>query len=290
MSQAPVHIESHCLDLHRSDSHSTGPQLVFFHGWDEKIAQFIIDSRLLCFLIRITYGKAKKIIVLAEKFAQQIIDMGIDKNQLIQLTTMFDGDVFNDVKRQRDDDDKIILLFMSRFIIAKGILELLSAFNKIQTYHPEVTLHLIGDGPDKDIIEKKITQLRLQEKVKLPGYLKGKEKAQELVNADIFILPSYSEGCPISLLEAMAAGLPVITTTVGGIPDIITNEKNGVLLLDHTSDAIKKGIEKMLGNVKKRKKMGELNRKVSWKKYESKVVMSKLEKIYSQVSSTVESA
>jgi len=261
--------------------------LVFFHGWEEKSAQFILKNKLLCFLMRMTYGKANKIVVLAEDFAKQLIDMGINKNQIILMSTMFDGSLFDGIEK-KSDDKKTILLFMSRFVTGKGIMELLSAFNKIQKKHPELSLHLVGDGPEKIAIENKIINLNLQENVKLPGYIKGKEKAQELVNADIFILPSHSEGCPVSLLEAMAAGLPLITTAVGGIPDIITDGENGVLLTSHTSDAIEKGIEKMLENKIDRQKMGELNKKIAWGNYESKIVTSKVEKIYKQLS-TVES-
>jgi len=258
--------------------------LIFFHGWEESVAQSILNNDLLCFLMRKTYGKAKKIIVLAEKFTHQLIAMGMDENQLIQLSTMFDGEIFNDIKKQ-SKGNKIILLFMSRFVATKGVFELIDAFNEIQTSYPEVTLHLVGDGPEKSSIEKKISNLSLQDNIKLLGYIEGREKAQELINADIFILPSYSEGCPISLLEAMAAGLPVIATDVGGIPNIITNEKNGVLLTSHSPNIIKKGIVKMLDNKKKRKEIGELNKKISWENYESKLITSRIEKIYKQISS-----
>lgn len=257
--------------------------LVFFHGWKEKSAQIILKNKLLCFFMRMTYGKAKKIVVLAEKFAKQLVDMGIDRNQIILISTMFDGSLFAGIKKQ-SDNNHIILLFMSRFVAGKGIMELLDAFNKIRMLHPELSLHLAGDGSEKIAVEKKISELNLQKNVKLPGYIKGKEKAQELVNADIFILPSYSEGCPISLLEAMAAGLPVITTAVGGIPDIITEGENGILLANHTSSEIERGIKKMLGSEIERRKIGELNKKIAWENYESKFVTSKIEKIYSQVS------
>ena len=257
--------------------------LVFFHGWDERTAKFILNSRILCFLMRATFGKARKILVLAGKFAEQLTDMGVDENRLILFSTLFDGSIFDGVKKQGNENE-IILLFMSRFVAAKGMFELLDAFYKIQMHHPAVTLHLAGDGPERAAVEKKISELGLIGKVKLLGYMRGKEKAQALLNADIFVLPTYyREGCPISLLEAMAAGLPVITTAVAGIPDIVTDEKNGILLTSHTPDAIEHGIEKMLENESTRKKIGELNRKTAWENYESRAVTSKIEQIYRQV-------
>lgn len=254
--------------------------LVYFHGWDEKIARIILNSKTLCFLMRATFGKARKIVVLAGSFAKQLVDMGFDKDRLIISTTMFDGSIFDDVEKQSDENE-IIILFMSRFEAEKGMFELLEAFYKVQIHQPLVKLHLAGDGPERATIEKKISELGLQENVKLLGYLGGKEKAQALLDADIFILPSYyPEGCPIALLEAMGAGLPIITTPVGGIPDIVSDGKNGILLTSHTPDAIEHGIEKMLENESTRKEIGELNRKTAWENYESRAVTSKIEQIY----------
>lgn len=261
----------------------TPKSLVFFHGWDEKVADFILDSKILCFLMRITYGKAEKIIILAGKFAKPLVEMGIDKDRLVVFPTMFDGSIFEGVEKKQNKN-QLILLFMSRFVTAKGMIELLEAFYKLPMYQPPIILHLVGDGPEKTAVEKKIIELGLQEKVKLPGYIKGKEKAKALLNADVFVFPSYyREGCPIALLEAMAAGLPLITTTVGGIPDIVIDGKNGVLLTSHTPDAIKEGIEKMLENKNKLREIGKFNKKTAWENYEANIVTSKLEQIYQQV-------
>ena len=261
--------------------------LVYFHGWEEELAEFILKSKILCWLMRASFGKAKKVVVLAGSFAKQLVDMGFEEERIISFYTMFDGSIFDDVEKQKDKHE-IIILFMSRFVAAKGMFELLDAFYKVQLHQPDVTLHLAGDGPEKVAVEKKISELGLQDNVKLLGYTLGKEKAQVLLNADIFILPTYyPEGCPISLLEAMAAGLPVITTAVGGIPDAVYDGKNGVLLKSHSPDAIAAGIEKMLESEKNRIEIGALNKKIAWEKYEAKVVTDKIEQIYTQVASEI---
>lgn len=265
------------------NSIKTNKTLVFFHGWDEKIAYSIQKRKILCLLMQITFGKANKIIVLAGKFSKQLADMGIDKDKIIIFPTMFDGSIFDDIDRQNHQDQTVIL-FMSRFVARKGMFELLDAFNQIQTNRPNIVLHFVGDGPERKALESKICSLGLQEKVKLLGYLQGKEKAQALMNADIFIFPSYyREGCPISLLEAMAAGLPLITTDVGGIPDIITNGENGILLTSHDPNVIKDNMEKMLENPNQYKEIGAFNKKFAWKNYESRIVTSRLETVYEQI-------
>jgi glycosyltransferase involved in cell wall biosynthesis len=100
---------------------------------------------------------------------------------------------------------------------------------------PDARLILAGEGPEQDKIRSWIDRHGMSYRVKLPGYLHGEAKAQVLRGANMFVFTTYyGEGCPISLLEAMPAGLPVITTPVGGIPDIFIDGENGILI-DHVS-------------------------------------------------------
>ena len=116
----------------------------------------------------------------------------------------------------------------------------------------------------------------IQDKVSFPGYLVGNEKVENLLASDVFVFPSFSEGCPVALLEAMGAGLPVITTPVGGIPDIFIDGKNGVLLKSVEPEDIAEAIERLLSNEELCRVTGEHNRREAWEKYEARIVCKKI--------------
>jgi glycosyltransferase involved in cell wall biosynthesis len=103
-----------------------------------------------------------------------------------------------------------------------------------------------------------------------------------LNGAHIFTFPTYyGEGCPVSLLEAMAASMAIITTPVGGIPDIIEHNKNGILLdVKVTTENVKNAIETLLNSPGTIRDMGEINRIEAWEKYEAPVVTRYFENIY----------
>ena len=89
----------------------------------------------------------------------------------------------------------------------------------------------------------------LADRVRFPGYLRGKEKTQVLLNSDLFVFPTYhGEGCPVSLLEAMAAGLPVVATRVNGVPEIIEDGKNGILVDPGNAPALPAAIQRISDN------------------------------------------
>ena len=107
---------------------------------------------------------------------------------------------------------------------------------------------------------------------------------QLFADADVFVFPSYhGEGCPVSLLEAMAAGLPIISTDVGGISDIFINGQNGILLREVSPDELIAAIFRMLEDDELRRSAGQLNREIAWKRYEGAIVSRRIEQLYEQV-------
>ncbi len=114
------------------------------------------------------------------------------------------------------------------------------------------------------------------------GRLAGEEKYNYFRNSDIFILPSFAEGLPIAILEAMASSLPIISSTVGGIPDLI-KKQNGILIPPGDSQALSDAIITLIRDKELRKKMGEENRYKIEKKYTLSNVISKLNHIYKHI-------
>jgi glycosyltransferase involved in cell wall biosynthesis len=173
---------------------------------------------------------------------------------------------------------------MSRFVAEKGIHELLQAFVRLAEEFPGLRLVLLGDGPERPALEARAQEAGLAERVDFAGYVRGHEKAQALVDADIFVFPTfYGEGCPVVLLEAMAAGLPVITHGAGGIPDVFEDGRNGILLSTVTDESVADAVRRMLTAPEDRSAIGAHNRREAWAKYEAGVVSGQMLAAYQEL-------
>lgn len=121
------------------------------------------------------------------------------------------------------------ILFAATLYQEKGYIDLIDAFAIIHDRHPEWKLLIAGNG-NQELGRKRVEQYGLLDKVFFLGWIKDKEKDSIFRGASIFCLPSYAEGFPMAILDAWAYGLPVITTPVGGIPDVVVNGINGILI------------------------------------------------------------
>ncbi len=133
-------------------------------------------------------------------------------------------------------------LFLGLIDNNKGVWFLLEVLHehKRELLHKAI-FYIGGNGQTKEL-ERKIAEYDLGEMVKFIGWIDGEEKQKQLSNADIYILPSYNEGLPISILEAMSYSLPILSTTVGGIPEIVSNE-NGRLITPGNKEQLWSAIE-----------------------------------------------
>jgi N-acetyl-alpha-D-glucosaminyl L-malate synthase BshA len=125
-------------------------------------------------------------------------------------------------------EEKRQLIHVSNFRPIKRVSDLVTAFAQIADKVPDVELLLIGDGPTRPEVDRLIRKFELNSRVKCPGF--KRDVFQYLRCAHAFCLSSELEGAPLSLLEAMSCGLPVVTTAVGGIPEIVQDGKNGLLV------------------------------------------------------------
>jgi glycosyltransferase involved in cell wall biosynthesis len=136
-----------------------------------------------------------------------------------------------ELRRQlRLDDTTRVLLSVGRLSREKGHADLIQALPKIVELAGKMPLRLVivGEGPERPRIEKLCRNLRLTDAVTLTGQQEDINRYYSM--ADVFLLPSHSEGCPNVLLEAMAAGVPVVVTEVGGIPELVTNGRDAILV------------------------------------------------------------
>jgi len=132
------------------------------------------------------------------------------------------------------------ILFLGVLIQRKGVEDLLRAFAKAK---PEKwRLVLAGSGPEEESLKKLAENLGIGDRIDFSGWIDGQRKRELLESSQILVLPSYNEGLPIAILEAMSFGLPVISTTVGDIPACIRNGENGILVSPGDTDALARAL------------------------------------------------
>jgi glycosyltransferase involved in cell wall biosynthesis len=122
------------------------------------------------------------------------------------------------------------ILFVGRLVPVKGVSLLLDAFARVAQIHLDARLTIIGDGVERAHLERRCRSLGISSRVDFTGYLNQQEVAEQLKNADLFVLPSYAEGLPVVLMEAMAGGVPVIATRIAGIPELVQDGVTGRLV------------------------------------------------------------
>ena len=255
--------------------------IVSFHGWDEPVERRIENSRILLSIFRYLFGYATHTLVLAEAFRDWLVNVaGFNAARVQIFTTMFDDAEFREVRDVLTHDDNCVL-FLSRLVREKGIYELIDAFLLLAPDYPELKLVIAGNGPEEARLQDYITKAGIGDRVSFTGYVRGADKVRILKAAGLFVFPTYyGEGCPVSLLEAMAAGLPLVTTRAGGIPHIVREPENGLLLGKVTPQDVATAMRRLLDNRQLRETIRSTNMREAWERYSAPVVTQLFENLY----------
>lgn len=169
----------------------------------------------------------------------------------------------NDKNNYSLESNKIV--FLGRLEEAKGVFDLIEAAKKICKQNNEVEFILAGNK-NEDKIKSIISYNNLTERIKLTGWIGSEEIDKLLKETMIFILPSYNEGMPMSILEAMSYGIPIISTNVGGIPELVKSE-NGILINPGDIEELEKAIEVLIKDEKMRLEISKSNYNIIINRY-----------------------
>ena len=228
--------------------------------------------------IKKTFAKTEKVIVLSESW-KEFFKTIVDENKIAVL--------YNSVnvpnKIDRNELNKVPTgLFLGRIGERKGAYDLIETVKNIKNEGIKIKILMAGDGEiqkAKDIIKKE----NIEDSIEILGWIDNKQKEEYLESSDFYILPSYDEGMPMSVLEAMSYSLPVITTDVGGIPEIVRMKKNGIMVKPGNKDEIKNAIKKIIENNEFRKEISENAYETILKKFNFKHYEEFLDKLYKQI-------
>lgn len=189
----------------------------------------------------------------------------ISENKKLQLKVIhnwIDTTKYPEIERSvKKKEEDLIVLFLGWITANKGIYEIIEAASLLKSY--KIKFLLAGDGDAFDEIAELIEKKGLKNSVELLGWVMKEDKHKLLNKADVFILPSYKEGYPNALLEAMLSNLAVISTSVGAIPDLVIHDENGLLIKPGDSVALAKSIEKLYQHPELRIKLGNKARQLT---------------------------
>lgn len=252
--------------------------VLFNHGWNYDFKNYLIKNKKKS--LAKYFDTFDRIIVLANTFKQQIEELGVSADKIKVITTGINLNDFSNVKTLfNKDKSHFNILFLSRIEEAKGIKEFIESLPQVLKNHSNITYHIAGTGSYLETVKNHPIVLSNERYFKFHGYVRGEEKIRLLNSADVFVFPSYGEGCPVSVLEALAVGLPIIYTEVGALPDILENNKNGIKVKKHSSKEIADAIIILLNNETLRVEISKENRKYSTN-FDLAIIHKKLETIY----------
>jgi glycosyltransferase involved in cell wall biosynthesis len=230
-------------------------------------------------VIKRTINKVDVLIVLSDNW-KQFFSSVIDEKKIYIVNNIINKPDF--VKNYSPNHSIIQFLFLGRIEKNKGIFDLLEVIKDNKNFlNNKFLLYVGGDGETNKLIEF-VEKNNLQNLVKFEGWVSGEKKKELLSVCDVYILPSYNEGLPIAILEAMSYGMPIISTTVGGIPEVVSNNENGFLITPGDKQQMYEYIAYFIEHPQEIERMGRKSFAIAANFYPENVI-PKLNSIYEQL-------
>lgn len=246
------------------------------------------DFRLLLRKVMMSYlyRRVKGIISVSEDVRREILDViKIPPSKVFKLTNGIDTSIFEhpyDIGLIRTslniNEHAKLLLNVGRLTEAKGQVYLIEAINKLRENFPDVKLLIAGEGELRELLERKVNELKLNNNVVFLGV--RNDIPQLLAASDLFVFPSIHEGTPLSLLEAMAAGKPIVTTDIPPHREILTHMDSALMVPPADSYALATAIEKLLKCPDLGMKLARNAKKIAKSRFDINHMMEQLIKIW----------
>jgi starch synthase len=244
-----------------------------------------------------TYSRehAAHFVAITEKAKKALVTEGVSPDRISVVPAGIDCQRFKPAARDAElieqfgiQEDTLNILFVGRLVPEKGIFDLLNAFSMLRQNFRNVLLMVVGSGPPRT--KRQINRLLLNLKtvrarIKFLGGIKYSLMPKIYNSADIFCLPSvttksWEEQFGYSLVEAMACGKPIVSTSTGSIPEVVKDGATGILVNPHDPHALKEALEELVLNERKRQTFGNNGRQWVLQKFEANKIAKQLAEIY----------
>lgn len=230
--------------------------------------------------IRLLYDKCDILIALSDEWKKNLSEL-VPENK-INIIENYSVIHVQDRKMIRNTET---ILFMGFLCERKGCFDIPKIVEKVCKKIPNAKFVLAGSGEDHNV--KKINEMchryGVEKNIIMPGWVRGDRKDDLLRTAEIFFLPSYNEGMPMSILDAMGYGLPIVSTKIGGIPQIVHDRENGFVFEPGDIEGFSNAIIELLTNNDERYKMGQESLKIVKEEYSLEQHIEKIIHLYNEV-------
>lgn len=267
------------------------PFIVSFYGYDAyRLPKSFFGAGKA--ILRNVFKNADVVIAPSEHMKRQLAGLGCSERKIEVLpwgVSSLKNVETRHCRVSTGHGSKIKFIHIGRMVEKKGQIYLLEAFKKILERKIEAELVIIGNGPLKKKLLRTIDKLGIYDKVSLIDKMPNEEAVCELMSHNIYVQPSImshngdSEGIPTAIMEAFSRGLPVIASLHSGIPEIVENGANGILVPERDSDKLADAMEKLAKNPDLRAQMGESGRRTVEERFDARKQVKKLENLYSKI-------
>jgi len=257
-------------------------------AWGDDVLILPKKNPLIRYYTKKVLESADLIYALSRDIRDHIIgDFSIPQDRVKYLPFGIDTGMFTPREHEKCGDGKTVQVFSNRgFFPVYDSATLVRGFALAHGKDQNLRLFLKGDGPQESSVRQLVSSLGLGEFVTFQQKTSFAEVPQDYRASDIFITTSFSDGTPVSLLEAMASGLPCIATSVGGIPEWIENGKNGILIPPRSPEAVADAILQLSKDPDFRSRLGAAARATILARGEWNTLMAQVEKDYQELVNT----
>ena len=232
--------------------------------------------------IKKAYNKCAVLIALSAEWKERLSQIvPAEKITIIENYSILHEDALSDRLVRKSNNT---VLFLGEIGKRKGCYDIPAVVSEVAKAIPDIKFVLGGTGSqvDEQAVKALLEKYGVSNHVLFPGWVRGEEKDRLLREADVFFLPSYNEGMPMSVLDAMGYGLPIVSTNVGGIPKIVHDRENGVCCDAGDISTMSAGIIKLLKNREYSQKAAKESMSIIKKSYSLDAHLGMIEALYQQ--------